>query len=72
MKVCHACGATLTERDRLLKKDYCSSACHERSVNRRFKGDTFYSSRAGLSDEEEETHSISNIYNPFKSLFEGE
>lgn len=67
-KRCHSCGSSITIKGEPLTKDYCSPTCFERASNRRFK--TSHGGDVGSAGDSDESYSMSNIYNPFGSLFD--
>ena len=68
MKKCHICGAATTLKGKPLDGDYCSPSCLDRARHRKFK--TQYGGDVGSAGDSDETHSMSNIHNPFAKLFD--
>lgn len=68
---CHTCGTTRTFKGNLLSGNYCSPDCLRRARERPDShGASEYGKRQPMSDEESESYSMSNIYNPFEELFD--
>lgn len=68
---CHTCGTTRTLRGNPLSGNYCSPTCMHKARERPDShGAGQYGKRQPMLDEDNESYSMSNIYNPFKGLFD--
>jgi hypothetical protein len=65
------CGTTQTFKGNPLSGNYCSPTCFRKAKDRPDShGTGIYGKRQPMADEESESYSMSNVYNPFKDLFD--